>query len=244
MKPAFKRTALTGLAAAALCMSAATPATAQGIPVHDSSSLIQQIQQVKQAVEIINQGKQQIAEAKKLYDDLNGLTDIPQLAQQLKTDALRELDSGSGSLGTYAAGDFTGIGEGRARAQQTYKEILGVLGQGAGPGDERFNERYDYSARRIATDTALADNIGAAAQSRQAGLEQLRERLASASSAKEVQDLTARLQAESALMANDAMRLEAIDRAIAAQQAARAAKARAARQNSAREEQAYFRGEQ
>lgn len=232
-----------GILGTVLYLSYAAPALAQGMPVHDNASLIQQIQQVKQAVEIIEQGKRQIAEAKKLYDDLNGLTDISQLAQQLKSDALRQLDTSGGALGSHASGDFEGIGAVRARADEAYRDIIGSLGQGANDNERRYDGAFDYSARRIATDIAVAENIGAAVQSRQSGLEQLRDRLASAGTAKEVQDLSARLQAESALMANDQMRLEAIDRAAQAAQDARAAKARAARQKGAREDQAYFRGE-
>ena len=84
---------LTQLLSATLLFAAPLPAFAQGMPVHDSASLIQQINTVRQALQMVEQGNEQIAEAQKLYQDLNKLTDIPALAQQLKTDALRELDT-------------------------------------------------------------------------------------------------------------------------------------------------------
>ena len=88
---------MTKALCAALLFAAPIPAFAQGIAVHDSANLIQQINAVRQAIQVVAQGKQQIQEAQKLYQDLNKLTDIPQLAQQLKSDALRELDLSGGS---------------------------------------------------------------------------------------------------------------------------------------------------
>lgn len=65
------------LLGATLLFAAPLPAFAQGMPVHDSASLIQQINTVRQTIEMVEQGKEQIAEAQKLYEDLNKLTDIP-----------------------------------------------------------------------------------------------------------------------------------------------------------------------
>src|SRR3546814_15497355 len=82
----------------------------QGMPVHDSANVLQQINAVRQAIQVVAQGKQQIAEAQKLYQDLNKLTDIPRLAAQLKSDALRELDTSQGSLQGFGSGNLDEIG--------------------------------------------------------------------------------------------------------------------------------------
>jgi type IV secretion system protein VirB5 len=105
--------ALIGLACP---IAGSSQAWAQGIPVHDNANLLQQIQAVRQALQVVAQGKQQIAEAQKLYQDLNKLTDIPRLAQQLKTDALRELDTSGGSLQGFGTGNLDDVGAGRAKA--------------------------------------------------------------------------------------------------------------------------------
>jgi Type IV secretion system proteins len=97
---------MTKALCATLLIAAPLPAFAQGMPVHDSASLIQQINAVRQALQVVAQGKQQIAEAQKLYQDLNKLTDIPGLAQQLKSDALRELDISGGSLEGFGNGNL------------------------------------------------------------------------------------------------------------------------------------------
>ena len=107
---------MTKALCAALLFAAPIPAFAQGIAVHDSANLIQQINAVRQAIQVVAQGKQQIQEAQKLYQDLNKLTDIPQLAQQLKSDALRELDLSGGSLEGFGNGNLDVVGAGRAKA--------------------------------------------------------------------------------------------------------------------------------
>lgn len=120
--------AQVGALSATLLFAAPLPAFAQGMPVHDSASLIQQINAVRQALQVVAQGKQQIAEAQKLYQDLNKLTDIPGLAQQLKSDALRELDISGGSLEGFGNGNLDVVGAGRAKADAVYRDLLGQLG--------------------------------------------------------------------------------------------------------------------
>src|SRR3546814_18266343 len=72
-------------------------------------------------------------------------------------------------------------------------------------------------------DKAMAEGMGEAATSRGEGLEELRSRLASASTAKEVADLQARIQLESAPMMNYKLRVDAMERARRADQAANTA---------------------
>ena len=195
----------------ALCASVAflapLPAMAQGIAVYDNANLLQQVQAVRQALQVVAQGKQQIAEAQRLYQDLNKLTDIPQLAQQLKTDALRQLDTSTGSLQGFGTGDLNALGAARGKAESVYRGLLTQLGVG---GSDQSRAAFDLNARNIGIQAGLAENVGAAVTSRTQGLEQLRSRLATAGTAKEVADLTARLQLETAAMQNDQLRLQAI----------------------------------
>ena len=213
------------LLSATLLIAAPLPAFAQGMPVHDSASLIQQINTVRQTIQMVQQGKEQIAEAQRLYEDLNKLTDIPTLAQQLKTDALRELDTSNGSLEGFGNGDLNVVGAGRAKADEVYRGLLDRLGLA---GSEQWRAAFDLNARNIGINAGLAENVGSAVTSRAQGLDQLRTRLATASTAKEVADLTARLQLESAAMQNDQLRLQAIALQQQAQERARAAEGQAA----------------
>ncbi|PHR20261.1 MAG: type IV secretion system protein VirB5 [Sphingopyxis sp.] len=231
---------LTQLMGATLLIAAPLPAFAQGMPVHDSASLIQQINTVRQALQMVEQGKEQIAEAQKLYQDLNKLTDIPALAQQLKTDALRELDTSNGSLEGFGNGDLNVVGAGRAKADEVYRGLLDRLGL---VGSEQSRAVFDLNARNIGINAGLAENIGSAVTSRTQGLDQLRSRLATVSTAKEVADLTARLQLESAAMQNDQLRLQAIALQQKAQERARAAEGQAALAQKLDEASRYYRGQ-
>jgi len=142
---------------ATLLLATPVPTFAQGMPVHDSASLVQQINAVRQALQIVAQGKAQIAEAQKLYQDLNKLTDIPQLAQQLKSDALRELDISGGSLQGFGTGDLDVVGAGRAKADAVYRDLLKQLGLS---GSEQSRTAFDLNARNIGIQAALAENMG------------------------------------------------------------------------------------
>ncbi|MGI9360652.1 MAG: type IV secretion system protein [Parasphingorhabdus sp.] len=231
---------LTQLLSATLLFAAPLPAFAQGMPVHDSASLIQQINTVRQALQMVEQSKEQIAEAQRLYQDLNKLTDIPALAQQLKTDALRELDISNGSLEGFGNGDLNVVGAGRAKADEVYRGLLDQLGLA---GSEQSRAAFDLNARNIGINAGLAENVGAAVTSRAQGLDQLRSRLTTASTAKEVADLTARLQLESAAMQNDQLRLQAIALQQQAQERARAAEGQAALAQKLDEASRYYRGQ-
>ena len=231
---------LTQILSATLLFAAPLPAFAQGLPVHDSAGLIQQINTVRQTLEMVNQGKEQIAEAQRLYEDLNKLTDIPTLAQQLKTDALRELYTSNGSLEGFGNGDLNVVGAGRAKADEVYRGLLDRLGLA---GSEQSRAAFDFNARNIGINAGLAENVGSAVTSRAQGLDQLRTRLATASTAKEVADLTARLQLESAAMQNDQLRLQAIALQQQAQERARAAEGQAALAQKLDEASRYYRGQ-
>ena len=225
---------------AALLFAAPLPAFAQGMPVHDSANLLQQINAVRQAIQVVAQGKQQIAEAQRLYQDLNKLTDIPQLAQQLKSDALRQLDTSSGSLEGFGNGNLDVVGAGRAKADAVYRGLLEKLGLA---GSEQSRAGFDLNARNIGIQAGLAENIGAAVTSRSEGLDQLRTRLTTATTAKEVGDLTARLELESAAMQNDQLRLQAITLQQQAQERERAAAGQAALAQKLDAASRYYRGQ-
>ena len=193
---------------ATLALATPLPAYAQGMPVHDSANLVQQINAVRQALQIVAQGKEQIAEAQKLYQDLNGNLDV--------------------------------VGAGRAKADTVYRDLLKQLGLS---GSETSRAAFDLNARNIGIQAGLAENIGAAVTSRTEGLDQLRTRLTTATTAKEVGDLTARLQLESAAMQNDQLRLQAIALQQQAQERARAAEGKAALAQKLDAASLYYKGQ-
>lgn len=204
----MRRMKAIALALSGSALMLAGSAHAQGIPVHDVSSILQQIEQVRQGVQVIQQGAAQIQEAQKLYQDLNKMTDIGNVAQQLKNDVLRTSNVSSSSLDGYTNGDLNVIGGLRGKANDVYQDLLG---RGSQSMTAAQRSAYEQRAREAAVSTGLASNVGDAVTSRREGLEQLRSRLASANSAAERADMSARLQLEQAQMMNDQMALQAIE---------------------------------
>jgi type IV secretion system protein VirB5 len=187
------------------CMGSAH---AQGIPVTDTRSLFQQLEQVRQGVSMLAQGADQLQQARDLYRDLNKATDIGRVADSLRTDAMRELDVSSGSLDGYANGDLNVIGRLRGRSDSVFQGLMGQLSPDA---SESARASYETGARQAAVTAGLAGSVGDSVTSRREGLEELRSRLASANSAAERADMSARLQLEQAQMSNDMMALQAVE---------------------------------
>lgn len=204
----MRRMKAIALALSGSALMLAGSAHAQGIPVHDVSSILQQIEQVRQGVQVIQQGAAQIQEAQKLYQDLNKMTDIGNVAQQLKNDVLRTSNVSSSSLDGYTNGDLNVIGGLRGKANDVYQDLIG---RGSQSMTAAQRSAYEQRAREAAVSTGLASNVGDAVTSRRQGLEDLRSRLASANSAAERADMSARLQLEQAQMMNDQMALQAIE---------------------------------
>lgn len=189
-------------------LTIAASAQGQGIPVHNAQGLLQQIEQVRQGVSTLAQGADQLQQARDLYRDLNKATDIGRVADSLRTDAMRELNVSSGSLDGYTNGDLNVIGRLRGRSDSVFQELMGQLSPDT---SESARASYETGARQAAVTAGLAGSVGDSVTSRREGLEELRTRLASANSAAERADMSARLQLEQAQMTNDMMALQAVE---------------------------------
>src|SRR3546814_1262808 len=75
----------------AIILGTAGPAAPQGIPVYDRSGYLQALATVKNTLSMIEQGKEQIAEAKQLYGSFNQVTDVNGISPSLSTAAMRHL---------------------------------------------------------------------------------------------------------------------------------------------------------
>lgn len=202
------------LSGSALMLAGAAHAQFGGI-VHDPTAFARQLQELNQArrtfaeaQKIVAQSREQINEAQRLYQDLNKMTNIGNVAQQLKNDVLRTSNVSSSSLDGYTNGDLNVIGGLRGKANDVYQDLIGRGSQNM-TADQRA--AYEQGSREAAVTTGLASNVGDAVTSRRQGLEELRSRLATANSAAERADMSARLQLEQAQMMNDQMALQAIE---------------------------------
>lgn len=202
------------MAAAALAVLAASPAAAQGIPVYDATGFAQALATVKNTLSMIEQGKQQISQAQSLFQSLNKLTDVNNIARSLSEDAvrrwlppevrdvavlMREGPEGLGSLGQRAI-EIRNVG----------RINLPDLAASALPSTRDARGRLDSNGDKAARDAALAEAAYDVTTKRTTGLEELRNALNGASDAKEVMDIQARISVENAHIQNDAMQLNAL----------------------------------
>lgn len=200
----------------------AVPASAQGIPVYDSSTFLQTLSTVKNTLSMIEQGKQQIAQATELYNSVNKLTNVNQIASSLNTDAVRHLlPSEARDIQRLMSSDMSGLGSlgsAAARIRSSNRVALPDLRPDATAFERSNRDSISQNGERAARDAAIAEAAYGVTTQRTAGLEELRSSLDSASDAKEVMDIQARIGVENAHIQNDAVQLQALQMRQQAQQ--------------------------
>lgn len=189
---------------------AATPASAQ-LAVIDSSNLAK-------AIETARNTLKQIEEAQRLYDSANRITDVGSIASVLNSDTLRnDLPSDIQDSLQLASSDLSELGSVGDRAQA----ILSSKGLDFNDADGLLASAQGLAAR----DQAIAEvQLEAAAQTSE-GIKELKERLNSADTSKEVADLQARATLEAVQLMNQANQRQALkDAQLAADRLASAEK--------------------
>jgi type IV secretion system protein VirB5 len=198
------------IGATALVGLLVSPATAQ--VVFDPSVFARQLDQLvemkKQVDSLTSQlqvARDQLSEAKRLYDSVNKLTNANDIGALLNTPQFRKvLPQQFSEIEKLVAGE--GGGSFANAVDQYLTQNRAYAGSG--------NSYYQSELERIARETGAKHSLGQAvydtASQRIDALEELRKRVSSASDAKEVLDLSARLQAEQALLQNDVLRMQGL----------------------------------
>lgn len=203
----------------ALALSA--PAYAQGIPVYDSSTFLQTVSTVKNTLSMIEQGKQQISQATELYNSVNKLTNVNEIASSLSTDAMRHLlPSEARDIQRLMSSDMTGLGSlgtSADRIRTSNRVALPDLRPDATAFERTNRDSLSRSGDIAARDAAIAEAAYGVSAQRTAGLEELRSSLDSAGDAKDVMDIQARIGVENAHIQNDALQLQALQMRQAAE---------------------------
>src|SRR3546814_15155929 len=91
------------------------------------------------------------------------MTDIGNVAQQLKSDVLRTSNVSSSSLDGYTNGDLNVVGGLRGKANDVYQDLIG---RGSQTMTAEQRTAYAQGPREAAVKTGLAGNLGDAATSR------------------------------------------------------------------------------
>lgn len=174
--------------------------------VYDPTAVAKLVEQARQMERQIATLTEQLTEAKRLYDSLNKITDAGEIAGLLNTPALRKvLPTGFSQIENLVAGSASGS---FARSLDGYlaKNRLYT----ANAGNDFYAAELERIARRTGTAHTLGEAVYDAAAKRVDQLDLLRRQIGQARGAKDVADLSARLQAESALLQNDVLRLQGL----------------------------------
>lgn len=187
-------------------MAFAQPAYAAGVPVIDATAIANA---KAEFAEEIAQMIQELEEAKRLYDAVNGLTNMADIANALNDPDVRELlgpeamsIANALDVNIDALGDLSdAANDVLAHTQVTTDQVS---------ADDFYRQELDRIGARTARDAAIGDRIVQSADDRLAGLERLRQAIGGASTQKEINALQARLQVETAMLQNDTNRIQGL----------------------------------
>jgi type IV secretion system protein VirB5 len=182
-----------------------------GIPTFDVSTYAQTLATVKNTLAAVEQAKAQVAEAQRLYASMNKLTNVNGIATVLNDSAVRNvLPAEARDMTKLMSGDLSSTGAVGDRAKTILDQYRVDVGLSSSDADQGYQAAIDRTNGQAATQAAIADTAYDVANQRTRGLEELRTSLDSATDAKEVMDLQARIAAENAHIANDQMKLQSI----------------------------------
>lgn len=191
--------------ATVMLLASARLADAQGIPVTDQAAIAKQIESIAQLKSQLDALNQQISQAQELYGSLNKITDMANVASLLNDSAIRKAlpqdfnaiesllrGSGGGVFGDSVSKFLEGNSTYRTSANDFYAQEL--------------SRAQDRNAGQM----SLGQQIYDAATKRIDGIDELRQKISSAADAKDIADLQARLQAETAFLQTDVLRMQGL----------------------------------
>lgn len=193
-----------GIAASIVALGLATGVQAQGIPVIDATAIARWGQQLQEMKNQLDQAKQIFDEAQKLNQsfDISKLEDLKTILEDRNFQ--QYLPQEYGQYASAVDGLLKGNVDGFAQQYDYYES----------KGQQNANDFYQAELKRRKGETykdmAVGEVVYDQASKRLEGLNQLRDKISSTSSPREVMELQARIQAESALLQNEVLRMQGV----------------------------------
>ena len=191
--------------ATGVALAAAASAHAQGIPVIDATAVAKHLEQISEL-------QKQLQEARKIYDtanqlkeSMNGITDIKDVAGLLNNSEFQQYLPQEYSQYSGAVNDLINGNVGGFAKQYDYYQR-----EGNSPANDFYYNELNRRKDETYKDMAVGEAVYNQASRRAEGLNELKDKLASASTPKEVLDLQARISAESAFLQNDINRMQGL----------------------------------
>ena len=193
------------MAAVAILALSAGGVGAQGIPVIDKTAILRWASQLEAMKEQFDALNKQIAQAEQLHQSLNKLTKMADVASLLNQPEIRKaLPQDFGAIESLLSGNGSGA----------FGDSASKFLEGNSTYQTSANDFYAQELARVqnrnAGQMSLGQQIYDAATKRIDGIDQLRQQISSASDAKDIADLQARIQAESAFLQTDLLRMQGL----------------------------------
>lgn len=193
------------LIAAALAGLPALSVAQQGVPVFDASAIAKHVEQIGKLAEQIEMMKAQLTQAKQLYESFNKLTDVNDVASLLSSDEFRKhLPKEFGEIEKLVSGgggSLAGLVDRYLDQNRAYQ---------GGDANSFYRTELDRIARQTGAKHSIGQSVYDTASKRIDGLEELRQKITGDKDAKDVLDLSARIQAEQALLQNEVLRMQGL----------------------------------
>ncbi|MBN8954879.1 MULTISPECIES: P-type DNA transfer protein VirB5 [unclassified Rhizobium] len=191
--------------ATAALLASINVAAAQGIPVTDQSAIAKQIESITQLKSQLDTLNQQLQQAQQLYGSLNKITNMADVAGLLNDPSIRKAlpqDFGAieGLLKGSASGVFGNAASKFLHDNSTYRT----------DANDFYAQELSRAQNQNAGQMSLGQQIYDAATKRIDGIDLLRQQISSAADAKDIADLQARLQAETAFLQTDVLRMQGL----------------------------------
>jgi type IV secretion system protein VirB5 len=193
------------LIAAALAGLPAHGFAQQGVPVFDAGAIAKHVEQIGKLTEQIKTMEAQLTQAKQLYESFNKLTDVNDIASLLSSDEFRKhLPKEFGEIEKLVSGgggSMTGTVDRYLEQNRAYQ---------GGDANSFYRTELDRIARQTGAKHSIGQSVYDTASKRIDGLEELRQKITASKDAKDVLDLSARIQAEQALLQNEVLRMQGL----------------------------------
>jgi type IV secretion system protein VirB5 len=199
---------------------AALAATALGGSAHaqmavfDASNYSKAIEEATTALNQLHQLEQQVTQGEQLLNSLNVNSGVNALATALQQPALRNILPDISAFVAAGQNDLNGLGAIQSAAQSIRSQNRLYTPQAG----DAIGADIEAQGNRAARDLAAGQAVATTAQTRLTSLQSLQTSLTTATDARAVMDLQARIEAEQAMIANDQMRLQGVVMAQAAEE--------------------------
>lgn len=177
----------------------------QGVPVFDAGAIAKHVEQIGKLTEQIKTMQAQLTQAKQLYESFNKLTDVNDVASLLSSDEFRKhLPKEFGEIEKLVSGgggSLAGVVDRYLDQNRAYQ---------GGDANSFYRSELDRIARQTGAKHSIGQSVYDTASKRIDGLEELRQKITASKDAKDVLDLSARIQAEQALLQNEVLRMQGL----------------------------------